>query len=302
MKKEFVAPVTPTTQPLIGELVEVVKQCLELFHTVPMLGGPYHRQRIKAVDVRARKVLTDAKAAGVTPTPPTDPRLEEWMLAVASNHVYKVAAWRGRSAEFMQTQVIRLAESILRYSSEAGAAPKRPQPLALSHCMQELKAYIDNVIAERGRDNALSFLSLTRMESVIREALAAPSSTSGPTEQVGWNEALRVQFEEEAKRFHLSVEKKGDKLGNYVSGTTRIAYIMYQFGFHANWAGGDEVEGGATPQPTKKGKCPTCDGSINSCGHSKQNIYFKNLPDGMCQGTCWTCASGAAPLMEQSPR
>lgn len=121
--------------------------------------------------------------APVTPTPPTDPRLEEWMLAVASNHVYKVAAWRERSAEFMQTQVIRLAESILRYSSEAGAAPKLPQPLALSHCMQELKAYIDNVIAERGRDNALSFLSLTRMESVIREALAAPGSTSGPTER-----------------------------------------------------------------------------------------------------------------------
>lgn len=44
--------------------------------------------------------------------------------------------------------------------------------LPLSYCMQELKAYIDSVIAERGREHALSFLSLTQMESVIREALS----------------------------------------------------------------------------------------------------------------------------------
>jgi hypothetical protein len=37
--------------------------------------------------------------------------------------------------------------------------------------------------------------------------------------------------------------------------------------------------------------CPTCEGSINSCGHSKQNVYSVRCTDGsgMSQGVCWSC-------------
>ena len=45
----------------------------------------------------------------------------------------------------------------------------------------------------------------------------------------------------------------------------------------------------------RKGFCPTCEGSVNNCGHSKQNVYSVNLNDGsgMSMTKCYSCERGS---------
>jgi hypothetical protein len=74
---------------------------------------------------------------------------------------------------------------------------------------------------------------IVRLEAEIKALRAAlPQETPAQPCMVGWNEGLRAIFEAEAKRFHLPLEMKDERLQNYAAHETRIAYIMFQFGYH----------------------------------------------------------------------
>jgi hypothetical protein len=111
----------------------------------------------------------------------------------------------------------------------------------------------------------------------------------GVAEFVGWDESLRTEFEKEAAMYRLDISRKSDYLGNYVSGTTRIAYIMFQNGYHlAAKIPAQPVLTDSQAQGTRY-FCGICGGTSEPCTHQRELAHAQGTTpttEHVCKPSC----------------